>query len=644
MPETPLELWLRQHLDNLEAEIRLLRQELSQVKAEAGKALTREDKADIEKITEQRISGIDRSIAANATLISSQSNIIANSSKKMTIIIGALSVFIAILSAGVTAAAIYYGLSIERLAKAEASNAIKNEKEGINNLIEEIKIKISEAETFVQTNQTLHANATQKLNEVQSAATKMMAAIPALLTQANTSIEDLKTRLVAAEKAEAEAQAQRKLSEQALAQMVASAQTTASQLQQEVGAAQTAIEDLRKKSHQASTDAAETRTYRDQARAELSDIQEIKKKLDQGQKLTAPEQQKLQSAATAAQTAPEDKRSAEEWMTLGYAAWNAGKWGDAEAAFRQAAEKDPKDPWAWIMLSRVHHTLGAFPAARAAAEKAVKAAQARVTADPNNSAHRDNLGQAHLELGNAAAALGDQPGAQKAYRATREVYQELVRRHPQDTSYLYSLAVAQSFVGDAALDAGDRAGARTAYEQALRIYQDLTARDGTNRGWRSELGVAWGKIGDVERAEGRQDKALAAYEQFLKIAQALQALEPANRDYQADVGVAWNKVAITARATGDQARAQRGGETSRQTFQELVAADPLNVYSKARLGLAWGWMGTIHADAKEIPQAKAAYKQALEILKGLDREGKLDAYYKDRIPLYEKELKALDKR
>jgi tetratricopeptide (TPR) repeat protein len=78
------------------------------------------------------------------------------------------------------------------------------------------------------------------------------------------------------------------------------------------------------------------------------------------------------------------------------------------------------------------------------------------------------------------------------------------------------------------------------------VAQRLTTSDPGNTDWQRDLSVSHEKLGDVARAQRKLDQAAQAYRDSLGIRKSLAASDPGNTQWQRDLWVSYAKLADLA--------------------------------------------------------------------------------------------------
>ncbi len=155
-----------------------------------------------------------------------------------------------------------------------------------------------------------------------------------------------------------------------------------------------------------------------------------------------------------------------------------------------------------------------------------------------------------IEFARSYKRLGQSNEQLRRATEARRLLAELVESKPNKESWLHGLAAAHSDIGDVLTAQGDLTGTLASYRASLAIAERLVQADPENAGWQHDLSVSHIKIGDVLTAQGDLTSALASYQASLAIAERLTQADPQNAGWQRDL--AWSHWRLAA--NGDQPR------------------------------------------------------------------------------------------
>lgn len=255
--------------------------------------------------------------------------------------------------------------------------------------------------------------------------------------------------------------------------------------------------------------------------------------------------------------------------------------------------------------------------------------------EPGNLEWRRDLSVGHTEIGGTLMALGRHDEALAEYRKGLDIDQQSADSDKGNAMWQRDLAVSHNKVGDVLLGNGEYDAALEEYRKAETVMEALAAADASNAEWRRDLTVSDSKIGDVLVLLGRPDEALQSYRKGLDISEKVAGADPGNLQWQRDVSVAHTRIGTVLLQQGKQDEALAEYRAGLAIDEKLAAADPSN--AEAQVDLAYSLFSL--ANVGDRPRAN--FTRCLEILRGLESEGKLSPDAAKWIPTVEQHLAAL---
>jgi tetratricopeptide (TPR) repeat protein len=246
----------------------------------------------------------------------------------------------------------------------------------------------------------------------------------------------------------------------------------------------------------------------------------------------------------------EPQKTLEEWLDLGYTAYDARRYEEALAAYEQAIQLDPGDAERYTEKGAALYALRRYGEALAAYERSLEL-------DPNDHT-------AHYKKGLILRELGRDKEALAAYEEGIRVYPGLSWLHHARGDVLREM---QRF--DEAL---------AAYEQAIKLEEGGKPDP-------DDAALYYNNKGCVLLDLKRPDEALAAYNEAIR-------LKP-------DYGVAW-------RNTGDVLYELERAEEAVDAYKKAIELDPQDGYALQGLGDVLMQLGL-------FGQALAAYESVITI-------------------------------
>ncbi len=139
----------------------------------------------------------------------------------------------------------------------------------------------------------------------------------------------------------------------------------------------------------------------------------------------------------------------------------------------------------------------------------------------------------------------------------RNLYSEILAVEPDWPEALHGAFWFHVEQGDLARVRTTLAEVREEYEGAHRIATRLTASDPSNTEWQRDLSVSYERLGNVAVAQGQLEAAAQAYREYSRIAKQLAASDPSNTEWQRDLYASYSRLAHLAekRKATEEARA-----------------------------------------------------------------------------------------
>jgi tetratricopeptide (TPR) repeat protein len=305
----------------------------------------------------------------------------------------------------------------------------------------------------------------------------------------------------------------------------------------------------------------------------------------------------------------------------------ATSYGDAVGIARRLATLDPDNPSLLLDMAQGLCKIGDVKLDIADQEARVRLYEdgltimrALVQRYPDNSAWQRDLSVSLNKVGDVKLQKNDGDGALAAYAEGLTIVARLAERDPDNLGWVRDVAMSLNNVGDGRLRAGDVDGAVANYEQALVDVRRLTDHDAENTIWARDLSVTLNKLGDAKLQNGDASAAAASYSESSVVARHLAARDSANAQWQWDLWFTLKKLGDSKLSLGDTPAA-RGFYTEGLTIiRHLLVADPTNTQRQTDLVINLYQLASV----EDGPERKRVLQEALEILKGLDKEKKLN--------------------
>jgi tetratricopeptide (TPR) repeat protein len=326
-----------------------------------------------------------------------------------------------------------------------------------------------------------------------------------------------------------------------------------------------------------------------------------------------------------------------------------GRREEALAAYRRSIEiderlvaADPSDTASHRDLSISNDRIANIQLAMGRAEDALASYRKSLVirlklaaTDRGNTQWQHDVSQSLDFVGNVLVTLGRNAEALDIYRQRLAIAELLASADRGNAEWQRDLAFSMSKLGNVLSRTGRRDEALTLYRQSLAIIERFASADPGNTQWQRDLSVAYNKVGDMLEAASRDEEALAAYRADLAVSEKLVAVEPRNTEWQRDLSISYERIGAILLKTGRRADAVEAIRKARAIRERLAAADPGNAQWQSDLVISLMQAAGLGDDPR------ANLSRALEILRRLDREGRLGADQRRWIDVITRELAKL---
>jgi tetratricopeptide (TPR) repeat protein len=214
------------------------------------------------------------------------------------------------------------------------------------------------------------------------------------------------------------------------------------------------------------------------------------------------------------------------WLGLGVVHFEADKLDDAQTAFLEAIELNPKNINAWLDLSLIYLV-------QAQPDDAIKACQQALEIDPQNGTTWYNLGNLYHDLGNFQEALAAYKKGVKIDPGNSALWFQLGRMYryqERDKDAIHAFNKARK-IDPGQIDAWINLGCiyrdKGQYADAIRILEKAREHDPASADVTNQLGHIYLLLGQLSDA-------VDAYKASLQI-------EPPNAEAQLSLGIAYLK-------------------------------------------------------------------------------------------------------
>ena len=291
---------------------------------------------------------------------------------------------------------------------------------------------------------------------------------------------------------------------------------------------------------------------------------------------------------------------------------------------------DAQESLSYILrrIASVKEALGDTRGALADCEHSLDISGRLAKADPANTEWQQNLASSLSAISSLKQAMGDLASGLAYSERSLVIRERLAKSNPDNTDWQESLSHGLNQHANARVSIGDRAGALPLYERCIVIRERLAKSDPDNTDWQESLAICLKKSGDALLATGWVKEARDFHQRRQAIYQALSAKDPGHAGWMADWAMGFFLLAM------DDALAATGPKKAAvaifRGYDALaVAGDASSVPSRCAL------IGKLFALAPTTPGLRADLARALELLRKLKEEDRLEAYQEPWIRIVE---------
>ncbi len=258
-----------------------------------------------------------------------------------------------------------------------------------------------------------------------------------------------------------------------------------------------------------------------------------------------------------------------------------------------------------------------------------------LTHDAKSLRAKRDLSVSLNKVGDVRLRAGDQDGALAAYSEGLDIARDLARQEPDNAEARRDVSVSLTKVGDVKIEVSDYDAALAVYQEALDMRRKLSDAYPGNAQMLRDVSVSLTRLGDVKLKKKDSEGALESYQQSLALARRLALMDSGNAQAQRDVSVSLNKVGDMQLDDKDREGAYATYTESLNIARHLAVSDPGNAQAQTDLVVSLSRV----ADVSDEPEP--LYRECLDILHGLDGQGRLSPEQKGWITWLNNQIDAL---
>ena len=238
--------------------------------------------------------------------------------------------------------------------------------------------------------------------------------------------------------------------------------------------------------------------------------------------------------------------------------------------------------------------------------------------------------------------MGDYNNVLETRRKALEIYERISAIDPGSDEDRRGLALARTRMGSILAYRKQYGEALSHYMAALEIHTGLAQKHPNNLVYRLSVAQAYTNLGSTLARSGKPDHGLRQLAQGREIFEAAVAENP--REVRSRTLLATNQV-FTSRALAAAGRAREAlpfAEAALAARLTLSQDNPANAGARGEVGEAHGALGDVHARLGARAKAASHYRQAIDIINALEREGKASSADREEYDRVRAELKKVE--
>lgn len=285
---------------------------------------------------------------------------------------------------------------------------------------------------------------------------------------------------------------------------------------------------------------------------------------------------------------------------------------------------------------------GDFPGGLDYDRKALSIRQALLEDDPRSLARQRAVAATLTALSGSYSQMGDYNNVLETRRKALEIYERISAIDPGSDEDRRGLALARTRMASILAYRKQYDEALSHYMAALEIHTGLAQKHPNNLVYRLSVAQAYTNLGSTLARSGKPDHGLRQLAQGREIFEAAVAENP--REVRSRTLLATNQV-FTSRVLTAAGRAREAlpfAEAALAARLTLSQDNPANAGARGEVGEAHGALGDVHARLGARAKAASHYRQAIDIINALEREGKASSADREEYDRVRAELKKVE--
>jgi serine/threonine-protein kinase len=218
------------------------------------------------------------------------------------------------------------------------------------------------------------------------------------------------------------------------------------------------------------------------------------------------------------------------------------------------------------------------------------------------------------------ARRGKIPESLAAAETALRIAEALAKAHPGEVECQQKLSDAFDGVGAVYQAKGEQDKALEVYRKQLAAIEEaLKARPTVNQ-FKLDRVYAWGNVASTEYSRGRYADGLATLQKARELAEVIVRDNPTNTQFKRALAQMWSRRAIPLNALGRIPEALESIQKATSLQEEICRADPGNVTALRQAAGGHYNVGLLNRNMGRYQESMAAYRKSLELRELLARE------------------------
>ena len=279
---------------------------------------------------------------------------------------------------------------------------------------------------------------------------------------------------------------------------------------------------------------------------------------------------------------------------------------------------------AHLKLGEILRQVGRASDARLQLERSRLLAERLAAADPSDLAAAECVRDGCLGLGELILRDERPREAEGFFRRALEQAKVIMAADPGRAGARPGLAEAYHRLGRTLDAAGEMDAAGECFRTMQQLAEQWTDDEPQSLAARDLLACSFDRLGRVRRYHHDYAAAGVAYRQAIAMGRGLWEAEPSNIVFKAHLALALLDAAILAIERGEHAEARPLCVEAERLYKDLAEADPEDREAQVWLVHAQYHFGRLERDERQFARAEEVFHRALDRLRQLDRQGKLE--------------------